>query len=89
MTTKLPLKLIFAITSALLFLMAIKFVGDAIQYLQDARHVPATPIDGLGGLLRFGLSPTWEAVIAQLTVIMISLTTLAAFDRANRGKLLA
>jgi high-affinity iron transporter len=77
MTTKLPLQLV----------LAIKFIGDAVQYLQGLHYLPQTPIGGFDGLADFGINPTWEAVLAQLTVITISLTTLAAFERAQRSKI--
>lgn len=85
-TSRLPLKLIFAATSALMFVMAIRFVGDAVGHLQVARHVSTTPIEGLHDFLGFGLDHTWEVVIVQLAVVTISLTMFAAFDRTQRDK---
>ncbi len=42
--TRLPLRAVFLITSALLFVMAIKMIGDAILEFQEQLIVPSNPV---------------------------------------------
>ena len=49
--TRLPLRAVFIVTSALLFLMAIKMIGDAILEFQEQLIVPSNPIASLGWML--------------------------------------
>ena len=46
--SRLPLRAVFIVTSALLFLMAIKMIGDAILEFQEQLIVPSNPIASLG-----------------------------------------
>ncbi len=71
-TLKLPLRPVFLITSAFLFVMGLRFVGAAIQELQEQQIVgfDETPFgDALSSL---GFNPTWEAVLPQLAVIVVA-----------------
>ena len=89
MAAKLPLKLIFVCTSALLFIMSIKFVGNAVQIFQESQYISATPVRGLGGLASLDLNLTWEAVAAQLAIVAMSMMTFAVFNRVYRAKMVA
>src|SRR6266581_3090702 len=57
---KLPLRPLFIATSAFLFFMAIKFIGQAIQELQEQQLVPYTELKRVSGLTSIGFNPTLE-----------------------------
>ena len=63
--TRLPLKPFFAVTSALLYLMAFSFAGQGISELQAAGYVPATPIPWLPAIPALGIFPTLQSVLLQ------------------------
>jgi high-affinity iron transporter len=76
---RLPLRPVFVVTSAMLFIMAIKFVGEAIQEFQEQLIVPYTPLRaGTDSLLALGLNPTVEALAAQAVVVALAVATVAA-----------
>jgi high-affinity iron transporter len=81
---RLPLRPVFIVTSAFLFLMAIKFIGEAIQEFQEQQLVSYTEIKSSGVLEALGLNPSLEAVGAQLMVIVLAILTFIVLDR--RGK---
>jgi high-affinity iron transporter len=83
---RVPLKLAFAVSSALLFVVSIKFIGSAIHSLQEPHYISSTPIVGLGWLVRIDLNPTWEALLAQLGAIAVSAMTLTIFARMHRDE---
>jgi len=82
--TRLPLRAVFIVTSALLFVMAIKMIGDAIQEFQEQLIVPSNPIASLGWMLQYGLNPTREALLAQGAVILLAIVTFLLW-RHNAG----
>jgi high-affinity iron transporter len=82
--TRLPLRAVFIVTSALLFLMAIKMIGDAIQEFQEQLIVPSNPVASLGWMLDYGLNPTREALLAQGVVIVLAIVTFLLWRR-NSG----
>jgi hypothetical protein len=53
---KLPLRPLFIITSAFLFAMAIKFIGEAVQEFQEATFLPFTEMKGVSWLGASALS---------------------------------
>lgn len=70
---RLPLRPIFLVTSAFLFLIAIKLVGEAIQELQEQLIVPVHN-DGVPDLVyTLGLNPSWEALSAQAVIVVLAL----------------
>jgi high-affinity iron transporter len=79
---RLPLRAVFIVTSALLFVMAIKMIGDAILEFQEQLIVPANPIASLGWILEYGLNPTREALLAQGGVIVLALVTFLFWRRS-------
>ena len=79
--SRLPLRAVFLVTSALLFLMAIKMIGDAILEFQEQLIVPANPVASLGWMLEYGLNPTREALMAQGAVIALALVTFLLWRR--------
>lgn len=85
---RIPLRPLFIVTSAFLFLMAIKLVGDAMQEFQEQQIVSFTPLEFGGGVLDWlGLNPTVEAVTAQLLMIAFAVATYLLFRRhGGRGR---
>jgi len=61
---KIPLRPLFIITSAFLFAMAIKFIGEAVQEFQEQAILPFTELKGAAWLGAIGLNPTVEALSA-------------------------
>ncbi len=81
---RVPLRPLFIVTSAFLFLMAIKFIGEAIQEFQEQQYVTYTEIRSGGWLEALGLNPTVEAVAAQVFVIVLAAFTFVVLDRRGR-----
>ncbi|CAM5375741.1 Ferrous iron uptake protein OS=Afipia felis OX=1035 GN=efeU PE=3 SV=1 [Afipia felis] len=81
---RIPLRPLFIVTSAFLFLMGIKFIGEAMQEFQEQAIVSFTPLDGFGWMETIGLNPTLEAVLAQLLVILCAVASFAVVRRNNR-----
>ncbi len=81
---RLPLRPVFMITSAFLFFMAIKFIGEGMQEFQEQQFVSFTPVPGANWLLEIGFNPTWEAIIAQLIVVAIAIGTVLVVSRQSR-----
>ena len=81
---KLPLRPLFIITSAFLFAMAIKFIGEAVQEFQEQAIITVTELKGSAFLSAIGLNPTLEALSIQLLVILFALATYSVVQRNNR-----
>jgi high-affinity iron transporter len=81
---KLPLRPLFIITSAFLFVMAVKFIGEAVQEFQEQSLLPFTELKRLAWLGSLGLNPTLEALSAQLLVILFALATYSVLQRSAR-----
>ena len=63
--TRLPLKPFFAVTSALLYLMAFSFAGQGISELQAAGYVSVTPIRWVPAVPALGIFPTLQSLLLQ------------------------
>ncbi len=81
---KIPLRPLFIITSAFLFAMAIKFIGEAIQEFQEQAILPFTELKSLRWLDAIGFNPTLEAISVQLLVIVFALATYSVVQRNSR-----
>ena len=79
--TRLPLRAVFIVTSALLFVMAIKMIGDAILEFQEQLIVPSNPVASMAWMLEYGLNPTREALMAQGAVIVLAIVTFLLWRR--------
>lgn len=77
---RLPLRPVFVVTSALLFVMALRFVGAAIQDLQEQTLLPFDEI-GAEVLAPLGFNPSWEALIPQLAILAAALAGVALARR--------
>jgi high-affinity iron transporter len=81
---RIPLRPLFIITSAFLFAMAIKFIGEAVEELQQASILPFTELKNVSWLGDLGLNPTLEALSLQLLVILFALATYSVVQRNSR-----
>ncbi|MDB5566117.1 MAG: iron permease [Tardiphaga sp.] len=81
---KLPLRSLFIITSAFLFAMAIKFIGEAVQEFQEQAIISVTDVKGSAFLSAIGLNPSVEALSIQLLVILFALATYSIVRRNSR-----
>jgi len=81
---KIPLRPLFIVTSAFLFVMAIKFVGDAIQEFQEQAIVPVTEVKGWPILGWLGFNPTVEALSIQFIIVLMALASYLVVQRNAR-----
>jgi high-affinity iron transporter len=81
---RLPLRPLFLVTSAFLFIMAIRFIGEAVQEFQEQQLIAYTELRGTGWLADIGFNPTAEAVALQLAVIAFAIVTFLVLDRRAR-----
>ena len=81
---RLPLRFAFIATSAFLFLMAIKFIGLAMQELQEQQLIPYTDLGGASWLASIGFNPSVEAIATQLVVILLAGLTFVLLNRHSR-----
>ena len=87
---RLPLRPMFLITSGFLFVMAIKFVGGAIQEFQEMQIVEMTPLEMPAWLIDLGANASVEAVIAQVAIALVAvLGTVAGHYRGKAGAQMA
>jgi high-affinity iron transporter len=81
---RIPLRPLFIITSAFLFVMGIKFIGEAIQEFQEQAMIGVTDAPGSAFLTAIGFNPTLEALSIQLLVVLFALATYSVFQRNAR-----
>ena len=62
---RLPLKIVFGVSGALLFLLALKFAGAGIHELQEAKTLPETKLDFIPAVPLLGIFPTIESIGIQ------------------------
>jgi high-affinity iron transporter len=83
-TRRLPLRAVFVGTSAFLFLMGLKFVGEGLQEFQEQALVPYDVAPGADWLSMLGLNPTWEALGLQAIVVLLAIAAMAFTLQAHR-----
>lgn len=81
--TRVPLRPLFVVTSAFLFVMALKFIGDGIQEFQEQLIVPSNPVGTMAWLLDVGFNPTREALVAQAAVMLFAVVTFMLWYRSS------
>jgi len=81
---RIPLRPLFLVTSAFLFIMALKFIGEALQEFQEQQIVPYTEFAGGPLLEMIGFNPTLEAALAQGAVILLAAVTFFVLERHGR-----
>ncbi len=88
LSLRLPLRPVFLITSALLFVMGLRFVGAAIQELQEQAIVPVTYAPYGDWFVALGLNPSLEALITQAIIALVAIVgvAVAARPRASDSK---
>ncbi len=67
---RLPLKPFFAITSALLYVMAFSFAGQGVAELQAAGLMSLTPLEWLPSLPALGVFPTLQTAASQAVLAL-------------------
>ncbi|MDX2204737.1 MAG: FTR1 family protein [Hyphomicrobiaceae bacterium] len=83
LAVRLPLRPMFLVTSAFLFVMGLKFVGAAIQECQEQVLLPVHPADVPRWLIDLGLNPSWEALSTQALIGTAALLGLLAAQRTR------
>lgn len=81
---RIPLRPLFIVTSAFLFAMGIKFIGEAMQEFQEQNIVSFTELKSLAWMQSLGFNPTLEALSAQILVILFALATFSVVQRNAR-----
>lgn len=66
---QLPLKPVFLVTSAILFAMGLKMVGDAVQELQEQALIPFDTNSLSEAARGFGTNGSMEALFLQLAIL--------------------
>ena len=81
---RIPLRPLFIITSAFLFAMGIKFIGEAVQEFQEQALISVTEVKGSNFLSLIGLNPSVEALSIQFLVILCALASYSIYQRNSR-----
>lgn len=71
---RLPLQWFFPLATGLIYLLAVKILGQSLTSLQAAGWVPVTPLGWAGSVDWAGFSPTWESALPQ-TLLFLALAT--------------
>lgn len=85
---RIPMRPFFALTSGLLYAMAIVFAGAGIAELQEAAVVGFTPVPGVPQIPALGLYATRETLLAQgllVALLVVALTYTFGFPRLQRS----
>ncbi|GJD50916.1 Ferrous iron permease EfeU [Methylobacterium crusticola] len=82
---RLPLRPIFLLTSALLFVMGLKLVGAAIQELQEQTLVPVHDGGVPEAVAALGFNGSWEALGLQGVIVVAALACLLVLQRGRDG----
>src|SRR6266702_934778 len=79
---RLPLRPVFLLTSAFLFLMGLRFIGGAVQELQEQAILSYDALAAPDWLIGLGINPTWEGFGAQFAVAGVAVaSTLVMYYR--------
>ena len=70
---RIPMRSFFGVTSALLYAMAIVFVGQGVASLQEAAVVPTTFVNYAPTIPMLGLFPTAESLLAQGALLIVAI----------------
>ncbi|GJE58050.1 FTR1 family iron permease [Methylobacterium trifolii] len=82
---RLPLRPMFLITSAFLFVMGLKLVGEAFQELQEQTIIPVHNETVPDFVTTIGLNGSWEALGAQGVLVLIALVGLGLYVMRRGG----
>ncbi|AZN41116.1 FTR1 family iron permease [Paenibacillus albus] len=75
--SRLPIRPVFLVSSAIVFYLCFKFMGAGIHSLQMAGVLPATVEDRLPDLASLSLYPSWYSTLPQLIFLAIGCTAIA------------
>jgi high-affinity iron transporter len=73
---KIPLRLFFGISSALLYLLAFAFAGEGVKNLQATGWFSETPLPNLPQIPTLGIYPTLETMLVQGTMVLALIAAL-------------
>jgi high-affinity iron transporter len=76
LSIRLPLKPFFTATSVLMFILCIVFIGAGIKELQEGNVIGVTQIAGFPSVDLLGIYPTFETLIPQIILLVISVATI-------------
>ena len=71
-SVRLPLSTFFSVTTYLLLALSFVLMGKAIAALQEAAFIGITPLPVSVEIDWLGIHPTWQGVLSQLTIIILS-----------------
>ncbi|MFM8313891.1 MAG: FTR1 family protein, partial [Deltaproteobacteria bacterium] len=70
---KLPLKQLFSVSSIIMLFLAFVLVGKSVHAFQEAGVFSATPVINFIRIDLLGVFPTWESLLSQLVLLLVSL----------------
>ena len=73
---KIPLRLFFGVSSALLYLLAFVFLGEGIMTLQATGWISETPLPSMPQFSILGIYPTVETLLAQGVLVLALIAAL-------------
>jgi high-affinity iron transporter len=80
---RLPLNWFFPIATGLIYLLAVKILGQSLGSLQAAGWVPVTPLGFAGPVDWMGFSATWQTAVPQL-LLFVALAALVVVPLVRR-----
>jgi len=81
-----PMGAFFKVTSGLLYLMAVVFIGQGIASLQEADRIGATFINHVPTIPMLGIAPTLQSLGAQVALLAIAAISFLMPRREPREK---
>lgn len=75
---RIPMRPFFAVTSGVLYYMAVVFAGSGVRELQEAGVVGLTPVEGIPTVTLLGLYPTAQTLTAQGVLLLLLVAALWA-----------
>jgi high-affinity iron transporter len=75
---RIPIGIFFQVTSALLYVMAIIFIGQGVASLQEATIIPATFVDYAPTIPMLGIFPTVQSLGAQALLLLLAAASIFA-----------
>jgi high-affinity iron transporter len=82
---RLPLRPVFAVTSAILFLLGLRFIGGALQEFQELGFVPYDDIGLPAWAVQAGFNPTIQAIGLQ-AALLLAAALFATLQGRNRRR---
>jgi high-affinity iron transporter len=84
LSLRLPLKAFFLGTSVLIAVMCISFLGSGIKELQEGNVISVTAAPGVGTVDILGIYPTFETLVPQIILLIITVVTFTVQMRKGR-----